>query len=56
MESEYLNCLIRLLEGTEKPIPTLHNHKALSNEDLAVLVRNAIKNVDTQLHSIHAKC
>ena len=47
MRNEYSDHLIRLLEGTEKPILTPNSHKPLSNEELAAIVRNATKNVDS---------
>ena len=46
--------MIRLLEGTEKPILTVNSHKLLSNEVLTTNVRNASKTVDVQLNTIHA--
>ena len=53
MKNVSLDHLIRLLEGNEKPILTLNSHKRLSNEELAAIVRNATKNVDSQLNTIH---
>ena len=46
--------LISLLEGTVKPILTQSSDKPLSNEDLAAIVTNATKNVDSQFHTIDA--
>ena len=54
MRNESLDYPIRLLEGTEKPILTPNSHKPLSNEELAAIVRNASKNVNTNLNIIHA--
>ena len=54
MRNESLDHLIRLLEWTEKPILTPNSHKQLSNEELAAIIRNVIKNVDCQLDTIHA--
>ena len=45
--------LIRLLEGTEKPILTVNCHRLFSNEELAAILRNATKNVDNKLNMIH---
>ena len=53
MRNESLDHLIRLLEGTEKPILTSYSHKPLSNEKLAAIVTNATNNVDSQLDPIH---
>ena len=53
MRTESLDHLIRLLEGTEKLILTPNSHKPLSNKELAAIVRNATKNVDSQLNTIH---
>ena len=47
IRNESLDYLIRLLEGTEKPILTPNNHKPLFNEELAAIVRNATKNVNS---------
>ena len=52
MRNEFLDHLTRLLEGIEKPILTPNRHKQLSNEDLAAIVRNANKNVNSQLDTI----
>ena len=54
MRNELLDSLIRLLEGMEIPILTPNSHRPFSNKDLAVIVRNATKNVDSQLDTIHA--
>ena len=53
LRNEGLDHLIRLLEGTKKPILTTNTHKPLSNQELAAIVRNATKNVDSQLDTIH---
>ena len=53
MRNELLAYLSRLLEGTEKPILTPHSHKLLLNIELAAIVRNAIKNINSQLDIIH---
>ena len=53
MRNESLDYVIRLWEGTEKPVLTLHSHKPLSNEELAAIIRNATKTVDSQLNTIH---
>ena len=53
MRNESLDHLIRLLQGTKKPILTPNSHKPLSNEERAAIVRNAIKNIDCHLHTIH---
>ena len=47
IRNEFLDFLIRLWEGTEKPMVILNSHKPLSNEELAVIVRIATKNVDS---------
>ena len=54
MRNGSLDNLIRLLEETEKPILTLNSHKPFSNTELAAIVRNATKNVDIKLDTIHA--
>ena len=54
MRNKLLNSFIRLLEGTETPVLTPNRHKLLSNEELAAIVRNATKNIDSQLDTIHA--
>ena len=54
MRNESLDHLIRLLEGTEKPILTPNSHKPLSNKELAAIVRNASKNIDYKLDTSHA--
>ena len=54
MRHESLDHLIRRLEQTEKPILTPNSHKPYSNEKLAAIVRNATKNVDNKLDTIHA--
>ena len=51
--NELLDHLITLLEGTKKPFVTPNSHKPLSNKDLAAFVRNATKNVNSQLDTIH---
>ena len=53
MRNESLDYLIRLLKGTEKPILISNRHKLLSNEELAAIVSNATKNVDSHLDTIH---
>ena len=53
MRNECLDYLMRLLKGTEKPIVTPNSHKPLSNEELAAIIRNATKTVDSQLNTIH---
>ena len=54
MRTESLDHLIRLLERTEKPILIPNSHKLLANKDLAAILRNATKNIDAQLDTIHA--
>ena len=44
----------RKTRGTEKPILIPNSHKPFSNKELAAIVRNANKNVDSQLDTIHA--
>ena len=53
MTNESLDHLIKLVEGTKKPILTLNSPKLLSNKELAAIVRNITKNVDCQLDTIH---
>jgi hypothetical protein len=55
MTSEFSNYLIKLLEETKTPILTPNSHKPLTNEELAAIVRNATRNVDSQLDDIHVK-
>ena len=54
MRNEWLDYLIRLLEGTEKPILIPNSHKLLFNEDLAAIVRNATKTLNSQVDMINA--
>ena len=54
VRNESSDHLLRILEGTEKPIVTRNSHKPLSNEERAAIIRNATKNVHSQLDAIHA--
>ena len=52
MGNESIYHLMALLEGTKKPILTGNSRKPLYNEELAAIVRNATKKVDSQLATI----
>ena len=53
IRNESLDHCMRLLEGNVIPILIPNSKKPLSNEELAAIVRNATKNVDFQLDTIH---
>ena len=54
MRNAFLDSLIRLLKGTEKAILTLKSHKLLYDKELAAIIRNATKNVNSQLDTMNA--
>ena len=53
MRNESLDHHLRLLEEAEKPILASNSYKPLSNKGLAAIVRNATKNIDFRLDTIH---
>lgn len=53
MRNELLDYLMRLLEGNEICIVTPNGYKLLPNKELAAIVRNATKNINTKLDTIH---
>lgn len=52
IRNEWLNYLVKLLEGDEKSILIPNSCKVLSNKILAAIVRNPTKNVDYHLDTI----
>ena len=54
MRNVSLDHLIRLLQGTEKPVLTRNSKNPLSNEELAPIVRKATNKVDCRLNTVHA--
>ena len=54
MRNESLDHLIKLSEGTEKPVLTPNSNTPLFKEELAAMVRNATTIVVSQAKRIHS--
>ena len=55
MGNDILDDLIKILEGTEKPILIPNSQNLLSNKELAAIIRNATKKVGSKLETVHTK-